>query len=161
MRPPLNPPVDLGTPVDIGSIRLNPPSRDDLPALLLGLQPRSRDPDWRARLFAGREAAGLPGVDRHPGRPGRDRWQILVMAPIKPGWGGDFDRVQELVNQPVDGRALLGHGPSGGTDRRQQVVDNVSGLTPERLAPVSALVGESGQVVAKKAGRARARARAG
>ncbi len=111
MRPPLNPPVDLGAPVDIGSIRLNPPSRDDIPAWLIGLQPLSRHPDWRARLFAGREAAG---VDRHPGRPGRDRWQILVMAPIQPGGGGDWDRWQELVTEHRTIREFLGHGLSGG-----------------------------------------------
>lgn len=50
MRPVQNPQVTFGE-VHIADIRINPKSRDDIPAILLGLQYIYTLPDLRERVF--------------------------------------------------------------------------------------------------------------
>ena len=56
--------------VDIGDIEIDTKSRDDIPALLPGLQYPSKDKTLRSRLFALLEKHIPPGTDRRVGRPG-------------------------------------------------------------------------------------------
>ena len=81
--------------VDIGDIEIDTRSRDDIPALLLGLQHPSKDKTLRSRLFALLERHILPGTDRRVGRPGMEMWRIPVMGVVRQGLGCDFDRLQE------------------------------------------------------------------
>ena len=53
------------------------PSRDDIPAVLKGLQHIWSDEELRARLFALLDEHILPEADRTVGRPGMELWQIL------------------------------------------------------------------------------------
>ncbi len=138
------------TPIE--KIRLDPKSRDDIPAVFRGLQHLWCDRALRGRLFELLEEGVLPGVDRSVGRPGMELWRILVLGVLKQGLGCDFDRVHDLANHHTTVRAFLGHGEFG--DRSyyeyQTVVDNVSLLTPEVLSAVGRLVVESGHAVARK-----------
>ena len=99
MRQVRNPQIELGE-VRIEDIELNLKSRDDIPALLLGLQHLYRDD--RTRLFALLDRHILPGTDRTVGRPGMEIWRILVMGVIKQGLGCDFDRLQEVGERAQD-----------------------------------------------------------
>ena len=125
--------------------------RDDIPALLLGLQHLYADEETRTRLFALLEEHMLPGVDRTVGRPGMELWRILVMGVVMQGLGCDFDRLHELVNEHML-RQFLGHADIW--DKRkyeyQTVVDNVCLVRPELLAEVGQLIVESGHAVARK-----------
>ncbi len=151
MRHVRNPQMELGE-IRIEDIDLDLKSRDDIPALLQGLQHLYSDEDTRTRLFALLEEHVLPGVDRTVGRPGMEMWRILVMGVVMQGLGCDWDRLHELVNQHRTLRRFLGHG--GVTDEEmyeyQTVVDNVCLLRPELLAEVGQLVVESGHAVARK-----------
>ena len=69
MRQVQEPQLTLGS-VGIEEIRLDPKSRDDIPAILLDLQHLYADVDLRARLFALLEEQLCPGVDLTVGRPG-------------------------------------------------------------------------------------------
>ena len=138
--------------VPIEKIWINPKSRDDIPAVLKGLQHIWGDEALRARLLALLDEHILPEADRMVGRPGMDLWQILVVGVLKQGLGCDFDRLHDLTNHHETIRAFLGHSDFGDKTRYeyQTVVDNVSLLTPELLSAVGRLVVESGHQVAKK-----------
>ena len=138
--------------VPIEKIWINPKSRDDIPAVLKGLQHIWGDEVLRARLLALLDEHILPEADRMVGRPGMDLWQILVLGVLKQGLGCDFDRLHDLTNHHETVRAFLGHSDFGDKTRYeyQTVVDNVSLLTPELLSAVGRLVVESGHQVAKK-----------
>ena len=151
MRHVCNPQMELGE-IGIEDIWINLKSRDDIPALLLGLQYLYADEETRTRLFALLEEHMLPGVDRTVGRPGMELWRILVMAVVMQGLGCDFDRLHELVNEHNTLRQFLGHADIW--DKRkyeyQTVVDNVCLVRPELLAQVGQLIVESGHAVARK-----------
>ena len=138
--------------VPVEKIWINPKSRDDIPAVLKGLQHIWSDEALRARLFALLDEHVLPETDRKVGRPGMELWRILVLGVLKQGLGCDFDRLHDLSNHHETIRAFLGHSDFGDKTRYeyQTVVDNVSLLTPELLWAVGQLVVESGHQVAKK-----------
>ena len=147
--------------VPVEQIWLDPKSRDDIPAVLKGLQHIWSDEALRARLFALLEEHVQPEVDHTVGRPGMALWPILVLGVLKQGLGCDFDRLHDLANHHEKVRAFLGHSDFGDETyyECQTVRDNVSLLTPDLLSAVGQLVVESGHKVAKKkAWRAIARA---
>ena len=84
MRHVRNPQMELGE-IRIEDIRINLKSRDDILALLLGLQHLYSDEGTRTRLFALLEEHMLPGIDRTVGRPGMEMWRILVMGVVMQG----------------------------------------------------------------------------
>ena len=146
--------MDLGA-VGIADIELDLKSRDDIPAILLGLQHLYSNQETRTVLFSLLEEHIGPGTDRHVGRPGMALWRILVMGVLKQGLGCDFDRVQELANQHRTVREFLGHGAFAQDEiyQLQTIMDNVRLLTPALLSAVGGLVVASGhQVAGKKPG---------
>ena len=146
--------MDLGA-VGIADIELDLKSRDDIPAILLGLQHLYSNQETRTALFSLLEEHIGPGTDRHVGRPGMALWRILVMGVLKQGLGCDFDRVQELANQHRTVREFLGHGAFAQDEvyQLQTIMDNVRLLTPALLSAVGGLVVASGhQVAGKKPG---------
>ena len=136
--------------VAIEDIWLDPKSRDDIPAVLRGLQ--YLHAQKREELFGLLEAHIRPGTDRAVGRPGMDLWRILVLGVLKQGLGCDFDRLHDLANNHRTVRAMLAHGDFADETRYefQTVVDNVSLLTPELLSAVGRLAVEGGHAVAGK-----------
>ena len=151
MRNLRNPQMELGE-IRIEDIELDLKSRDDIPALLLGLQFLYSDETFRGRLFALMDEYMLPGIDRKVGRPGMEMWRIVVMGVVKQGLGCDFDRLHELVNEHRTLRRFLGHSQVWDEHRYQYqtLVDNVSLLRPELLVEVNQLIVESGHAVARK-----------
>ena len=135
--------------VPIGEIDLDPKSRDDIPAVLKGLQLLYEQ--RRTELWELLEAGVCPESDHRLGRPGMDLWRILVLGVLKQGLDCDFDRLHELANQHRTVRAMLGHGAFDLHEyQHQTVVDNVSLLTPALLREVNRLVVETGHGIVKK-----------
>ena len=64
--------------IRIEDIKLNRKSRDDVPALLFGLQYLYSQKALRDRLFAIMNEYIRPGVSKKVGRPGMAMWNILV-----------------------------------------------------------------------------------
>ena len=99
MRVVLNPQLAIGQ-IDIERIPLDPQSRDDIPAVLRGLQQIWSDAELRAKLFtllethlladkskadsadSERQACG-PCLDARNGRPGMSLWSILVLGLLR------------------------------------------------------------------------------
>ena len=76
MRHIRTPQMELGE-IRIEDIELDLKSRDDIPALLPGLQHLYSDETFRVRLFALMDEYMLPGIGRKVGRPGMEMWRIV------------------------------------------------------------------------------------
>lgn len=136
----------------IADIHIDARSRDDIPAVLKGLQYIYITKDVREKVFATLEQTLTPSVNRDTGRPGMELWQIFVLATLKLGLNCDFDRLQELANEHNTLRKMLGHSDWEDTTvyKLQTIIDNVSKLSPSVLANINQVVVEAGHVVAKK-----------
>ena len=89
---------ELGS-VAIENIQIDPRSRDDIPAILKGLQLMYTQESTREKLFKLLEESLESRADKTVGRPGMDLWRIFVLATLKQGLNCDYDRLQELANQ--------------------------------------------------------------
>jgi hypothetical protein len=155
MRQIIKPQLALGV-VDIAAIQLDPRSRDDIPRLLRGLQYIYLQPQVREAVFTilrevvPLDAAGQP-VSVDTGRPGMSQWQILVLGVLRLGLNADYDRIQELANQHLTIRQMLGH--SDFADDKswgvQTLKDNLRLFTPEILERINAEVVTAGHALVK------------
>lgn len=151
MRVVKNPQSSFGQ-VDIARISFNPRSRDDIPAVLRGLQYVYVNSEIREKVFALLETSLSSDARQDTGRPGMEIWEIFVLATLKLALGCDYDRLQELANEHGTLREMLGH--SDWVIRHeyalQTLIDNISLLKPEVLAEVNQIVVESGHELLKK-----------
>jgi len=151
MRSVKNPQLQFGE-VTIADIDITPRSRDDIPAILKGLQYLYTDSEARKNVFCALEKVLDPAVSTDTGRPGMELWKIFVLATLKLGLNCDFDRLQELANQHSTLRQMLGHPDWGDTThyKLQTLIDNVSKLSPAVLADINQVIVDTGHKVAKK-----------
>ncbi len=164
MRIVRNPQMSIGE-VNIADIQLNPKSRDDIPAILQGLQYIYTTPDLRERVFEilqqvipNRSGKHLTPAQRarkaapDRGRPGMEQWRILVLGVLRLGLNTDYDRIHELANQHHTIRQMLGH--SGWDDPTeyslQSIKDNLRLFTPEILDRINREVVKAGHTLVKK-----------
>ena len=77
MRKLRNRQLELGE-IRIEDIKLNLKSRDDVPALLIGLQYLYSQEALRDRILALMDEYIRPGVSKKVGRPGMAMWRNLV-----------------------------------------------------------------------------------
>ena len=156
MREIIRPQIALGE-RPMGEIKLDPQSRDDMPKLLVGLQYLYVTPALREEVCAilqeiipqradGRQA------NRTLGRPGMAQWKSLVLGVLRLGLDADYDRLQELANQPQTIRPMLGHGDGADTHRYQlqTLKDNRRLFTAELLERINAVVVRAGHTRLKK-----------
>ena len=136
--------------IAIEDIQIDASSRDDIPAVLKGIQHVYCDLAVRERLFALMEehllqpagsATDAADGKLNPalGRPGMELWSILVLALLKQGINCDFDRLAELANQHLNVRRMLGLSDTfcDWHFSYRTLVRNVSLLTPDLLAAVN------------------------
>ena len=138
--------------VPIGDIELDAKSRDDIPAVLIGLQAIWGNGETRDELLRLLDERILPGVRRDTGRQGMDFRAILVMGVLKQGLNCDYDRLHRIVNKDMDVQRFPGHEPgvADGSYELQNIRDNVELLTPELLREADRLVVSTGHKVAGK-----------
>ena len=133
---------------DIADIIIDVTSRDDIPMILLGLQHIYTNMRLRKAVFKILEEV-IPyktvddtdnpvAVDADKGRPGMDQWRILVLGALRVGLNTDYDRIQELANQHLTLRMMLGHGlfDSHEDYRLQTLKDNLTLFTPAIMARI-------------------------
>ena len=134
----------------ISDIVIPTKSRDDIPALLIGLQHLYMNDEARSKVFALLDAQVNPKARKDTGRPGMDLWRILVLAVLKQGLNCDYDRLSHIANYDALVRQMLGHGLMEYEYERQTVKDNVSLLSPQLLAQISQVLVETGHAVVRK-----------
>lgn len=138
--------------VNIADININSRSRDDIPAVLKGLQYIYITDEVREKVFDALEKTLDPKIKATTGRPGMELWKIFVLATLKLGLNCDFDRLQELANEHNSIRQMLGHADWSDTTtyKLQTLIDNVSKLKPAVLADINQVIVEAGHEVVKK-----------
>ncbi len=99
--------------IPIEDIKPDAKSRDDTPALPVGVQAVYRDEALRNELFALLEKHILPDRRRDTGRPGMDLRAVLAVGVLKQGLRCDCDRLQDQADGHIKIRQMLGHGPAG------------------------------------------------
>ena len=121
MRAVQNPEMNLGQ-VAIEDIQFDARCRDDIPAVLKGIQYIYCNRELRERIFdllesailaganssADGEGEGTKGVNPDRGRPGMELWNILVLGLLKQGINCDFDRLHDLTANHLNLRRMLG-----------------------------------------------------
>ena len=154
-----NPQLVFGQ-VPIEDLVLDARSRDDIPAVLKGIQQLFANRSLRQQIFdlLQRHLLDNPAADDQPsvpptaqpdpgrGRPGMALWAVLVLALLKQGLKCDFDRLTELANKHSDVRSMLGLSGLASEQyfSHRSVVRNVSLLTPALLQELNHLVVQEG-----------------
>lgn len=137
--------------VPIEKIRLPADSRDELPPILAGLQWIWTHATLKADIFALLTARLLAGKQA-TGRPGMDLWQILVLGVVRLGLDADWDRMEHLANYDLLLRQMLGvcADPWGADARRfnhQTLRDNAALVDADLLKEINGLVAAAGREV--------------
>ena len=115
MRCVQNPQMALGQ-IPIADIQFDASSRNDIPAVLRGLQHLYCDDDLLQQVFdlleqqllqrprtdADQDAAPTARINPDVGRPGLQLWQVVVLAVLKQGLTCDCDRLAELATAGVE-----------------------------------------------------------
>ena len=151
--------------IDISMIELDPKSRDDIPAILVGLQHIYTNRKLHDSVFEilqqiipkqttesndGIEV--IKNVSSTLGRPGMEQWKILVFGILRLGLNTDHDRIHELANNHKTIRQMLGHGDWSDDYQYslQSIKDNLMLLTPEILDQINQEVIKAGHTLVKK-----------
>ncbi len=95
---------------DIRRIRPTVKSRDDIPAIPIGLQDPCGDEGTRKRLSGLPGWLVLPGKNRRVGGPGMEPLTIPVTGVVRQGPGCGFDRLRE----PANGHRTIRRRPQAG-----------------------------------------------
>ena len=121
--------------IDIGSIKFDVHSRDDIPQLLQGLQYIHNDSTARDAILEQLASAINLDTDPEKGRPGMTLWMVLVLSTLRLGLSTDYDRIMELANEHQTLRQMLGLGlmDEGKRFGLQTIRDNTIKLTPSVL----------------------------
>ena len=135
-----NPP-ELDT-VAIEDININLNCRDDMLAVLLGIQQLLCDREAVAEVQAVLDRDLFTDVNRALGRPGMAPLQILILALLKQGLNCDYDRLHDLANEHQTLRMMLGHGPVLNFHRYRQptMIANISQLSHKALKELNVIV---------------------
>ncbi len=162
MRSTENPQLPPGY-IAIEDIHLDPRCRDDITAVLRGIQFLYSQHDLREEIFTlleqhlllqngSQEKSAHDGAGKitpKGGRPGMSLWEILVLALLKQGLNCDYDRLHNLACKHSDVRRMLGiSDPFEDLFYCLQTVRrNIQLLTPELLAEVNRIVVEAGHAL--------------
>jgi len=132
--------------MDIATVPIELDSRDEIPQLLRGLQYLYATATLRRRIF--NILLGLIPADIQidNGRSGMDLWKIFVLGTLRLICNWDYDKLQEIANNHVTLRRILGHGLFDMDARypRQTLCDNIRWFTPEILDKINKVVVEAG-----------------
>ena len=122
-------------------------SRDDIPAILYGLQHIYNDKKVLNKIFSILEEYCTTEKSRETGRPGMPLWNVFVLGVLRLCLNIDYDRLMELANNHITIRQMLGHGGIWDTDHRyalQTIKDNIGLLNVEAICEISDIVVAAG-----------------
>jgi len=133
----------------IADIKFDERSRDDITAILKGLQYIFTTEFVCEKVFSCLEKMLGEKVDTSTGRPGMMLWNIFVLAAIKLGANCDYDRLKELANNHLTLRQMLGHSiwDKPHNYALQTLIDNVSLFKPDVLLEINQIIVEAGHTL--------------
>lgn len=148
MRKIINQQVQIGE-INITDVEIEIDTRDEIPQLLRGLQYIYSTPKLWKKVKE--ELWGiLPfEIDPHNGREGMALWKIFVLGTLRLCCNWDYDKLQEIANNHMTLRQILGHGILDFEQRypRQTLCDNIRWFTPEVLERINRLVVNAGHAL--------------
>ena len=139
--------------VNIADIEFDLRSRDETPKLLMGLQYIFCTYELREEVFKILKKIIPEETDPDHGRPGMELWKILVLGVLRLNGNWDYDKLQDIANNHVKVREMLGHSKIMDEEYRyalQTLKDNVSLFTPEVLDEINQVVVKAGHSLVKK-----------
>lgn len=148
MRKRFEPQIVLGqTPIE--KVVLPTKSRDELPAVLAGLQWIYRTPQLNEAVFRLLEER-IIGDKKPTGRPGMDLWHILVLGVVRLARGCDYDQLEHTANFDSLVRQIMGIATGLGAQseplfHHKTLSGNVCHIDEELLEKINVLVVEHGQ----------------
>lgn len=145
MRKILNEQTQMGQ-IDIKDIRIELNTRDEIPQLLRGLQYMYTDETIRQQIFKVLIDMIPENIDANNGRTGMDLWKILVLGTLRLCCRWDYDKLQEIANNHITLRYMLGHGMLDFSTQyaRQTLNDNLRWFTPDILDRINKIVVNTG-----------------
>ncbi|MEE8180378.1 MAG: ISNCY family transposase [Nitrosopumilaceae archaeon] len=138
--------------IDISNIKFDLRSRDEIPKLLMGLQYLYCNKNIRDEVFAILESMVPKKINSKNGRPGMELWKILVLGTLRLNCDWDYDKLQEMANNHMTLRQMLGHGDIDKDYKYaiQTLKDNIKLFTPEILNRINRIVVKTGHTLVKK-----------
>jgi transposase, IS5 family len=141
----VNPVLNL-TPIE--DVKLPLKSRDELPAILAGLQWIFVNDELNNKIFPLIEKDVIKGSG-DTGRPGMDLWHIFVLASVRLGLDLDFDKLEDLANHHKLIRLILGVDDIWNNVyfKYRTINDNVSLIKDETLKTINKIVAKHGRIL--------------
>lgn len=137
----------------IEEIQISTKSRDELPAVMRGLQYIYVTPEINERIFSLLEEE-IKIIKK--GSRGLSLWEILVLGIVRLTLDIDYDRLEHIANNDILVRKMLGVKTFGVLEENlkiypiQTIKDNVRKLREETIEKINAIVAETGHSVKKK-----------
>lgn len=137
--------------LDISDIKIDLRCRDEITQMLLGLKYIYTVPKIRSEVFRILKNE-VPRKDVKNGRPGMDLWQILVLALLRVNCNCDWDKIQNLANNHMELRQMLGLGTWCDSTHfsLQTIKDNVTLLKVETINKINVIAVNAGHCLIKK-----------
>jgi IS5 family transposase len=143
----------------IGELMLNYNCRDEMIAILAGLQYVYTTASLRNQVVKLVAADINQNTRRDIGRRGLDDWQIVVLAAVRLGCNDDYDKLQDLAENHQALRTMLGLGnwEDGPSFDWRRIRDTLCRLKPSTIEAINqAIVGHGQDFDAEAAARVRA-----
>lgn len=136
--------------IAIEDIKFDLNCRDEIPQLLRGLQHLYCDTVNRKKVFKLLWKIVPEGVDIDNGRNGMNLWRILVLGTLRLNCNWDYDKLQEIANNHIVLRQMLGHGMLDFETRytRQALNDNLRLFTSDILDKINQIAVDAGAKLA-------------
>ena len=141
MRKIINAQLQMGE-IDISEVHIELDNRDEIPQLLRGLQYIYTNRELWKKVKTILWEIIPADIDVTNGREGMSLWRIFVLGCLRLTCNWDYDKLQEIANNHITLRQMLGHGMLDIDQRygRQTLCDNIRWFTPEVLEKINRVV---------------------
>lgn len=145
--------LTLGS-VAISDVEFDLKSRDQMPALLMGLQYIFVTPEVNEEIFTLLENKITEGKKK-TGRYGMTLWEILVLGVVRLSLNIDYPRLHDLSNNHVNLRNILGVGNENIFLSKHKycestIKENCRIIDDETLKEINIIIVKSGHEILKK-----------
>ena len=145
--------LSLGS-IAITDVKFDLKSRDQFPALLMGLQYIFKTPEVNESIFTLLEKKITNGKNA-TGRYGLTLWEILVLGVVRLNLNLDYARLHDLANNHRNLRGILGVGKECSFGDNYEycestIKENGRLIDDETLAEINVIIVKSGHEILKK-----------
>lgn len=134
--------------IGIGQIKFDEKCRHEIVPILKGLQWIDSKPQLLKKIVNLIEKDIIGDKSIHRGAPGLDYWEILVLASVRHGCNLDYDALQDLANNHMKLRQMLGLGEMDIRQyKRSTLQENVAKISDETIEKISDLIVDEGHTL--------------